>query len=221
MVIEVFYKILIFLGNHFIKSCIYINESKNNLKLFNKTYKTEKELIQGCIRQKGKAQEQLYKLYSGKMMSVCLRYLKDIEDAEESLSNAFIIIFQKIEQTQEGKSLEGWIRKIVVNTCLQKLRTQKTDFLYLDDLSKEPVKTEVELNFESEEIFRAIKSLPSGYRTVFNLYAVENYKHNEIAEALNISIGTSKSQYSKAKNMLKNTLKKEKIAKNLNHENSI
>lgn len=176
------------------------------MKLFRKTYHSEKDLIQDCIKGKSRAQEHLYKQYAPKFYSVCRRYIKAQENAEECLSNGFIKIFDKIESKNEESSLEGWMRTIVVNECLQFIRKQKNDFLYLDDLSKEPYKEETEFNYESETVFDAIRQLPSGYRTIFNLYAIENYKHIEIAEKLNISVGTSKSQYSKAKKMLQNML---------------
>lgn len=191
------------------------------MRLFKKTYKTEEDIVLGCIKQKRLAQEKLYLMFSKKMMSICIRYVKDIEEAEECLSNAFIKIFQNINVKKENTSLEGWIRKIVVNECLQNIRKRKNNFLYLDDLSKEPVKNEPELHYEQDDIFKAIQELPSGYRTVFNLYAIENYKHQEISEALNISINTSKSQYSKAKKMLKSMLENSKPIKQKNHENSI
>ncbi len=179
------------------------------MKLFNKTYETEADLIQGCIKGKKRAQEQMYKLHAPKMFSICMRYIKSQENAEECLSNAFVNVFNKIGTKREESSLEGWIRKIIVNECLQFIRKQKSDYLYLDDLSKEPYQEEIPVHVETDQIFEAIRQLPSGYRTIFNLYAIENYKHIEIAEQLNISVGTSKSQYSKAKKMLQGILKQQ------------
>jgi len=176
------------------------------LKLFNKTYHSESDLIQGCIKGRKRAQEHLYRQFAPKLFSVCMRYIKTQENAEECLSNGFIKILDKIDCKDKTSSLEGWMRKVIVNECLQFIRKQKNDYLYLDDLSKEPFKEEIEFDFESQTVFDAIRTLPSGYRTVFNLYALENYKHIEIAERLNISVGTSKSQYSKAKKMLQNIL---------------
>ena len=176
------------------------------MKLFRKTYNTEQDLIQGCIKGKSRAQELLYKQYAPKMFSTCMRYMKAQENAEECLSNGFVKIFNKIETKQKDTSLEGWMRKIIVNECLQFIRKQKSDYLYLDDLSKEPFQEDIPLDMDSDQIFEAIRQLPSGYRTIFNLYSIENFKHIEIAEHLNISVGTSKSQYSKAKKMLQNML---------------
>lgn len=176
------------------------------MKLFNKTYHSETDLIQGCIKGKKRAQEQMYKLYAPKMFSICMRYIKAQENAEECLSNGFIKIFNKIDTKRQESSLEGWMRKIIVNECLQFIRKQKSDYLYLDDLSKEPFNEDIEPNVDAQTIFEAVRMLPSGYRTIFNLYAIENYKHIEIAEHLNISINTSKSQYSKAKKMLQGIL---------------
>lgn len=179
------------------------------MKLFNKTYDTETDLIQGCIKRKKRAQELLYKQFAPKMFSICMRYIKSQENAEECLSNGFINVFNKIDTKREESSLEGWIRKIIVNECLQFIRKQKSDYLYLDDLSKEPFHDDLPIDIDTDNIFEAIRQLPSGYRTIFNLYAIENYKHIEIAEQLNISVGTSKSQYSKAKKMLQDMLVKQ------------
>lgn len=179
------------------------------MKLFNKTYHSELDLIQGCIKGKKRAQEQMYKLYAPKMFSICMRYIKAQENAEECLSNGFIKIFDKIETKRQESSLEGWIRKIIVNECLQFIRKQKSDYLYLDELNKEPFNEDIEPDIDTHTIFEAVRMLPSGYRTIFNLYAIENYKHIEIAEQLNISINTSKSQYSKAKKMLQGILVKQ------------
>ncbi len=184
------------------------------MKLFKKTYQTEDDLIQGCIKGKSRAQELLYKQYAPKMFSTCMRYIKAQENAEECLSNGFIKIFSKIGTKQAASSLEGWMKKIVVNECLQFIRKRKSDYLYLDDLTKEPFEEDIPLNIDSDKVFEAIRQLPSGYRTIFNLYAIENYKHIEISERLNISINTSKSQYSKAKKMLQGMLvKQEEIHK--------
>lgn len=176
------------------------------MKLFKKTYHSESDLIQDCIKGKKRGQEYLYKQYSPKLFSVCMRYIKSQENAEECLSNGFIKIFDKIHTKDTSSSLEGWMRKVIVNECLQFIRKQQNDYLYIDDLSKEPYEEESNYNYDSHTVFDAIRRLPSGYRTVFNLYAIENYKHIEIAEKLNISIGTSKSQYSKAKKMLQSIL---------------
>lgn len=182
------------------------------MRLFKPTYKTEEDLIKGCIKGHTKAQRLLYDKYSPVLYSICLRYLKSNENAEESLSNGFIKIFDNIKTKKETTSLEGWMKKIIVNECLQIIRKQKGTFLYLDDINTEPFNSVKETSYDAEKILRAIKQLPLGYRTIFNLYTIEDYKHKDIAEKLNISVGTSKSQYFKAKNMIKRYLQKEDIS---------
>lgn len=176
------------------------------MKIFKSKYSLEQDIIKGCSKGNPKAQKALYNKFSALLYSICLRYLKSTENAEECLTNGFVKIFDKIKDKKEGTSLEGWMRKIIVNECLQFIRKQKGQFLYIDDLNTEPLTNEQENLYEPQEILNAIEHLPIGYRTVFNLYAVEEYTHKAIAEKLNISEGTSKSQYFKAKNMIKHLL---------------
>lgn len=176
------------------------------MKIFKSKYSLEQDLIKGCLKGHAKSQRALYNKYAPLLYSICLRYLKSVENAEECLTNGFVKIFEHIKNKKEETSLEGWMKKIIVNECLQYIRKQKGQFLYIEDLNTEPWAFEEDCNNEPQEILNAIEQLPIGYRTIFNLYAIEEFKHKEIAEKLNITEGTSKSQYFKAKKMIKHIL---------------
>ncbi|MEL7120146.1 MAG: sigma-70 family RNA polymerase sigma factor [Bacteroidota bacterium] len=167
----------------------------------------EKTLIQACIRQERKAQRMLYDQFAGKMFAVCLRYVKSREDAEDLLLEAFYKVFSNIERFKAEGSFEGWIRRIVVNECLMFLR-KKHNFHMTLELNQVDEKVEASPvdNLVYEDIIKFLDQLPTGYRTIFNLYIIEGYKHREISEILNISINTSKSQLILAKKKLKGLL---------------
>ncbi|HYG38725.1 MAG TPA: sigma-70 family RNA polymerase sigma factor [Cytophagales bacterium] len=169
---------------------------------------TEKELIDLCKQRKRSGQQEVYSRYSGKMFGVCLRYLKNQFDAEEVLVISFMKVFEKIDQFESNGSFEGWIRKITVNEALMYLR--KTRKLYLE-VEVEQAKdfsfhAGNEINLEAEDLMKLIEKLPTGYNTVFNLYAIEGYTHKEIGEMLGISENTSKSQLSRARTLLQKHL---------------
>jgi RNA polymerase sigma-70 factor (ECF subfamily) len=169
----------------------------------------ERELVQACKRRDRKAQEATFKRFAGKMMAVCKRYLGSGPLAEDVLMEGFMKVFMKIDLFQEQGSFEGWIRRIMVNEALMALRKegkmkfQDTDFGFeigqLEDAY---------MNLQVEELNKLIESLPLGYKTVFNLYAIEGYNHQEIAEMLGIKEGTSKSQLSRARGLLQQKLNK-------------
>jgi len=161
---------------------------------------TEKELIRGCQQKNRQMQQRVYEKYSPKMLGVCKRYLKDPMAAEDALVEAFFKVFTKIDQFQGAGSFEGWIRRIVVNESLMHLRKRKPTELGFEPLESD-AKTvlTVQDTLEAEDILALLAKLPKGYRTVFNLYVIEGYKHREIAEKLEISINTSKSQLILAK----------------------
>lgn len=164
-------------------------------------------LLKGCIKKDRQAQRALYNKYAGKMNALALRYMGDEMEAEDVLVKAFTKIFQSIEQFKGSGSLEGWIRRIVVNEALSELRKKK---LPLVNLEKEETPADFSIHnteLETEELFKIIQELPSGYRTVFNLYAIEGYSHKEIGERLNIDAATSKSQFSRAKKQLREKIK--------------
>lgn len=165
---------------------------------------TEEEIISGCIRQDRFSQGEAYKTYGAKVLGICKRYMKDRERAEEMVMNTFLLVFQKINQYKNDGSFEGWTLKIAVNCCLTELR-KKTNF----NLEVPPDNIQLSITekppLHDNDIESMLKTLPEGARIVFNLYAIEGYKHAEIAEQLGISEGTSKSQLNYAKEKLKKT----------------
>ncbi len=169
----------------------------------------EKELIRRCQQKDRRAQNELWKKYAPLMMSICLRYLKHMESAEDMLVQAFYRIFRKIDTFKGAGSFEGWLKRVVVNECLMELRKRKSHFLTvsIDNIIEEP-KVEWVDNLEYEEVLELLSGLPLGYRTVFNLYVIEGYKHKEIAKLLGVSINTSKSQLLLARRRLQEMFKK-------------
>ena len=169
------------------------------------------KIWQGCQAQDRKAQAQLYAYFSKKMFVVCLRYAQTTLEAEDILQNGFIKVFTK-NHLYDGKgSLEGWIKRIMVNTAIESYRQTKEKFT---DSLEEKHENSVTSHFSSDltsykDLLRMIKELPLGYRTVFNLYAIEGYSHKEIAEMLGITEGSSKSQLSRARQVLQQKLIKE------------
>lgn len=174
--------------------------------MFSKKNYTEEELITGCQKGKRKYQEALYQQYSGKVMGICLRYTRDPDEAQDVLQETFIKIFEKIGQVKEPKALPGWVKRIAVNTSINHYHQQKRVYQQSDieEVFDLPGEEETALsNLSNQELLHLIAQLPEGYRMVFNLYVIEGFQHKEIAEMLNVSEGTSKSQLSKAKSMLK------------------
>jgi RNA polymerase sigma factor (sigma-70 family) len=168
-------------------------------------FKTEYELAQAIVRGEGKAHRTFYEKYSSKFLGICCRYIKDRMAAEDVMVESMMRIFEKSAQFDFQGSFEGWCKRIVVNQALGYLRTQKnveTDVEGLADMAL-PVGADLEV----EDLLRLIHELPSGYKAVFNLYAIEGYSHAEIAEMLGISEGTSKSQLSRARSVLQDRLK--------------
>src|SRR5579871_787630 len=161
----------------------------------------ETELIEGCQRQHREAQHALYQMYSGKMYALCCRYVKDRMEAEDVLVTAFTKIFEKIGQYKGEGSFEGWVRRVVVNESLTYLRKNKNMYLEIDieAAAYEPDYQRLENQLEADDLMKMIEALPVGYRTVFNLYAIDGYSHQEIADQLGISENTSKSQLSRAR----------------------
>ena len=162
-----------------------------------------KDIIKGCKKGKRTAQKALYDLFAPKMLSVCKRYVHDTATAEDILLQGFFKVFKHIHQHQEKGSFEGWIRRIIVNEALMYLRKKKHIFEDIDNVYKLNDQSLSALDqLQAAEILQLVAELPLGYRTIFNLYIIEGYKHREIAEQLNISINTSKSQLIQAKKQL-------------------
>ncbi len=163
---------------------------------------TDEQIVKGCIDKNAIAQKNLYEKFSRKMMGVCLRYCDSTEEAEDVVQNGFISIFENIESFKGTGSLEGWVRKIMVNTALTNIRKNKKlkQNIELDSVEfMLPSNTYQNDSFAAKDLLKIIQTLPVGFKTVFNLYAIEGYSHKEIGDMLNISEGTSKSQYSRAK----------------------
>lgn len=165
---------------------------------------TEKELIAGCIQEKPEYQKELFRRYSGKMMSVCMRYCRHRMEAEDIIQDAFIKIFNNLHRFQFTGSFEGWIRRIVINTALKKI--SKKSFTHeqygVENAPSPQISPTVHSTLGKEDLLRIIANLPTGYRLVFNLYAIEGYSHSEIAEMLSIGESTSRSQLAKARKLL-------------------
>jgi RNA polymerase sigma-70 factor, ECF subfamily len=178
-----------------------------------------KELIEGCLRGDRRSQQLVYKMLYGKMKAVCLRYTKDADHAMDVLQEGFIKVFQNMEKYTGQGSFEGWVRRIMVNLSIDNFRKQKHDLVLLGDRERaeewedEPENEDEEediYDFRPNQIIEAMQQLSPAYRTVFNLYVFENYTHQDIAEALGISVGTSKSNYAKARKNMKKLLLKNK-----------
>jgi RNA polymerase sigma factor (sigma-70 family) len=172
----------------------------------------EKELINGCRTGDRSAQKRLYDVFGGKMYAISMRYTKDREDAQDVLQDAFIKVYEHIHNFRGDSPLEFWIRSIVVNTALKHLKKKK-NLVDIDDVH--PTDFDVQTadqaiaGFQWQQLMEFIQELPHGCQTVFNLFAIEGYKHHEIAEMLNISEGTSKSQFARARALLQQKLNKE------------
>ena len=173
---------------------------------------TEEQLISECIEGNYRAQKKLYTLFSGKMMGISMRYASCVPEAEDIRQESFIKVFNKIDTFQATGPLGGWIRRIVVNTALQRIRDNKNYRMHVEiDASESMLEVSdgVLAQMGAAEIMRKVQKLPNGFRTVFNLYAIEGYTHPEISKELGISVGTSKSQYSRARAILRTLIEKE------------
>ncbi len=171
---------------------------------------TEEELIKQCIAGNRQCQEMLYKNHASKMFGICLGYISDREGAKDILQEGFIKVFTSLHQFKGEGSLEGWIRKIIVRTAIDHYRTFIRDLRNVNIEEADSVSFGVSMpdKILEKELLTLIHQLPEGARVIFNLYVVEGYSHNEIAEMLDITTGTSKSQFSRAKSLLQNWIEK-------------
>jgi RNA polymerase sigma factor (sigma-70 family) len=164
------------------------------------------ELISSCAAGDRRAQNELFKSFSARMMNVCMRYSRSREEAEDTLVEGFMKVFDHIKEFRKEGSLEGWIRKIMVNSAVEKFRKKNMLYasLHIDDIPEQDFSgSDVLSDMSADELMVLIQNLPAGYRMVFNLYAFEGLKHKEIAEKLGISEGTSKSNLFDARSILK------------------
>jgi RNA polymerase sigma-70 factor (ECF subfamily) len=175
---------------------------------------TEEALLQGCLQNKPAAQKELYERFSPKMLAVCYRYGHNREDAEDMLQEGFIKVFTQMHSFENRGALEGWIRRIIVHTCINILKKNKkfnesVDLIHANSLQ---VREEsIPSIMQAKEVVESIRLLPIGYRTVLNLYAIEGFSHREISEMLDIEESTSRSQYTRAKAMLEDILIRKNI----------
>jgi RNA polymerase sigma-70 factor (ECF subfamily) len=175
---------------------------------------TEELMLAGCLRNNATAQEALYNRFSPRMLGVCYRFAKNREDAEDMLQEGFIKVFTQIHQYRNEGALEGWIRRIVVHTCINILKKNKKFSDSVDIIHANSVNVKEEIIpsiMQAKQIVECIRTLPLGYKTVLNLYAIEGYSHKEIAMMLDIEESTSRSQYTRAKAMLEEILIRKKI----------
>lgn len=172
---------------------------------------TDDELIEGCLRGERRYQKALYEKYASRMLGVCLRYAEHREEAEDMMQEGFIKVFQSINTYEKRGSFEGWIRRVMVFTSINiyksRLRNYKEE--QMSEYYDEPVNEKVIDSLSAKEIVGLIQQLPEGYRVIFNLFAIEGYSHKEIAEQLGIAIGTSKSQFARARAYLQQLLLKQ------------
>lgn len=172
----------------------------------------ERKLIDGCQNKDRTAQRTLYERFAGKMFVVCQRYTRSNFEAEDVLQEAFIKIFNQIHTFRFECPLDAWIRRVVVNTALSLFRKEKAWQNQIDIETHAEILSETEnilASIQYQQLLSYVRELPAGSQTIFNLYAIEGYPHREIAELLGISEGTSKSQYSRARQLLQEKLRKE------------
>lgn len=173
------------------------------------------QLIHNCKNNDTKAQSELYKLYSGKLFALCLKYSGNYAEAQDNLQDAFITIFNKIDQYRSDGSLEGWLKRIVINTALQRYRSKGV----FNIVNEEQIVEDVTVEFEDKDIdlnflLSTIQELPDRYRLVFNLFVLDGYSHKEISEMLNITTGTTKSNLARARMILKDKIESHKAILN-------
>ena len=172
---------------------------------------THRDIVERCQRGNRQAQYELYRLYSTAMYNICLRMLKNTADAEDLLQRSFVDVFTKLDTFQFQSSVGAWIKRIVVNNCINYLKKRRLKVQELEDrhtgiAADEPVYAADDCGYNVQKINEAVRNLPEGYRVVFSLYMFEGYDHGEIADILGISEATSKSQYSRAKRKLREML---------------
>lgn len=175
---------------------------------------TEEMMLQGCLENLATAQEALYNRFSPRMLGVCYRYARNREDAEDMMQEGFMKVYSQIHQFRNTGALEGWIRKIVVHTCINILKKNKkfsdsVDLIHASSIQMN--ENHIPSMLQAKQVVECIRLLPLGYRTVLNLYAIEGFSHREIGAILDIEESTSRSQYTRARALLEEILLKKKI----------
>ena len=174
------------------------------------------KLVKDCLKDKPQAQRELYELFAEAMLGVCYRYTRSIRDAEDVLQEGFIKVFHHLRQYKGEGELGGWIRRIMVNTALNYLkrnRKYQEEMFFTEEYMHPVVTDDPAIRLQAKEIADLIRQLPQGYQVIFNLHAVEGFSHVEIGEMLGISDGTSRSQYSRARNLLITWIEKYSLEK--------
>ncbi len=171
-------------------------------------HQEEKELIELAVENNRHAQHKIYSKFAPKMLSVCRQYIKDVHQAEDIMITAFMKVFTSLKNFEHKGSFEGWIRRIMINECISYIRVQKKVTFIEDETYFEESFNNIESKFSVDDLQTLIDGLPDGYKMVFNLYAIEGFKHHEIASMLGINEGTSKSQLSHARKMLQEQINK-------------
>lgn len=166
---------------------------------------TIRDLVLRCHQGEPLAQKKLYEKYFGLLMGICLRYSKEREEARDILQEGFVKIFNNIKKFEDKKSLESWMKTVVINTAIDRYRKKISEpySVSMDEANEPSIPAEVYENLDQKALLNAMQELPEGYRAIFNLYVIEGFSHKEIAEKVGINEGTSKSQLAKARNMLK------------------
>ena len=175
---------------------------------------TDELMLAGCLKNNATSEEALYSRYSPRMLGVCYRFAKNREDAEDMLQEGFIKVFTQMHQYRNEGALEGWIRRIMVHTCINFLKKNKKFAESVDIIHANSVHVKEDMIpsiMQAKQVVECIRMLPLGYRTVLNLYAIEGFSHKEIANLLDIEESTSRSQYTRAKAMLEEILVRKKI----------
>jgi len=171
-----------------------------------------RDIIEACKKEDTRAKYELYKLYSRAMFNICYRMTGNREDAEDMLQEAFTHAFLKIESFRFESEFGAWIKRIVVNTCINNLKKKRLQLSYIDEMAKFRIAEEEpeEMDYDTKKIMNAMEQLPQGGRIIFSLYLLEGYDHQEIAQILNISESTSKTQFMRAKQKVVQILKEQK-----------
>jgi len=174
-------------------------------------FTSEEVLVKECIAGNRAYQEMLYRKFSRRMLGVCYRYARNKEEAEDCLQDAFVRVFKNLQQYKATGSLEGWVKRIVINTILENMRKKSMMYKVVDmeEAFDETGHDDLLDNINIQDLVKLIQALAPGYRAVFNLFAIEGYTHREIAKQLGITEGTSKSQYACARKILRRKLKEQ------------
>jgi RNA polymerase sigma factor (sigma-70 family) len=178
--------------------------NKTPVRIWGKEKISEEDLITGCVKGERKMQEELYKIFAPKMFSICMRYASCYHEAEDLLQEGFIKAFGNIDKFRSEGSFEGWMKRIFINTAIEGYRKNHfiKDTLEVEEMRNDLVQQDDFHQLSAGDLLKMVQTLSPGYRTVFNLYAIEGFNHQEIGELLGISVGTSKSQLARARYIL-------------------